>query len=214
MLNALLVTAAALSQGVLATSGGWQVSPALVCYLGAVIVLNLAQLAIASAASPAGFVVDELAAAMLRYWLVVELAERGFQGFPGALRSARRVVLGGLVVTTVFVTWGSLGMGGPRTTFRALAMATAGTGLTLLALRWLTLRYSLLVHPVRRVTMTWLGGYLLLRSLLLGAATEWSAGARVHAVALSSGAWMAWAAALAWAAWSGQRWRLPAGCRP
>lgn len=213
MLNALLVTAAALSHGVLATKGGWHLSPALMCYLGAVIALNLAQLAIPAAGSPMGFVVDELVAAALRYWLVVELAERGFQGFPGALQSARRVVFGGLVVTAALVMWGSLIVGGPRTTFRALALATGGTGLTLLALRWLTLRYSLLVHPVRRVVMTWFGGYLVLRSLLLGAATEWSPGVRLHAVTLSSGAWIAWTAALAWAARTGQRWRLPAWCR-
>ncbi len=124
---------------------------------------------------------------------------------------AAGVVLCACLVTVALLAWGLSLAVGPRATFRALALANGGAGLTLLALRALTLHYYLPIHPLHCVTLTWFGAYLVLRSLLLGAATEWSGTLRVQAVTVSSVAWAGWALTLAWAAWAGQRWRRPPG---
>ncbi len=212
MLNALIVTVAALAFGALISAGTWRTSRALPCHFAAVVALNLAQLlAPVHVSTPLGFVVEELVNALVRFWLVIEVLDRAFKPLPGAQRTARRAVLGALVATLGLVAWGLLASGGVRATFRALALATGGAGLCLLCLRCLTLRYYLPVHPLHRLTMSWFGTYLVLRSLLMGSATEWSAVARVHAVSLSSAAWIAWTLSLVWASRVARQWSLPAG---
>jgi hypothetical protein len=212
MLNAILVTVAALALGALISAGTWNTSRALPCHFATVAALNLAQLLAPTwVSTPLGFVVEELVNALVRFWLVVEVLNRVFEPLPGAQQVARRAVLGGLVATLGLVAWGVLATGGVRATFRALALATGGTGLCLLALRCLTLRYYLPAHPLLRSTMSWFGAYLVLRSLLMGTATEWSAVMRAHAVTLSSAAWIAWVLTLVWASRVARQWTLPAG---
>lgn len=212
MSNALLVTAACLALGALLTWGAWRAHLALSAYLVLIVGLNFWQVtAPHGGANAATFVGQEVTAMVLRYAVVVEALLRAFKPLPGARRVAAGVVLCACLATVALLAWGLSLAAGPRATFRALALANGGAGLTLLALRALTLHYYLPVHPLHRVTLTWFGAYLVLRSLLLGAATEWSGTLRVQAVTVSSVAWAGWALVLAWAAWTGQRWRRPHG---
>ncbi len=211
MINAAVVTTTCLALGSLLTWGsGGRPARALVAYLGLIVGINMWQMATPSL-TPTVFVVQEVLAMSGRYAVVIEVLRAAFAPLPGARRTATRVVLIGLLAATAVLAWGVMLPSGLRGTFRALALANGGAGTLLLLLRVLTLHYYLPMHPLQRLTMTWFGAYLVVRSLLLGAATEWSAELRVHAAALSSVVWCAWAVALAWTAWVSQRWRPPHG---
>jgi hypothetical protein len=215
MTNAVVVTATCLGLGSLLTWGGvGPVQRALAAYLTVIVGINLCQAAGVPTVTPTTFVVQELLAMSCRYVVVFGVLRGVFSPLPGAQRVAARLTLISVVGAAAILAWGLMLPAGPRGTFRALALANGGAGALLLALRVLTLHYYLPVHPLQRLTMTWFGVYLVLRSLLLGAATEWSAVFRVRATAVSSVAWCVWALALAWATWTGQNWRRPQGVPP
>jgi hypothetical protein len=208
-LDALVVTAALLALGTVVTFTDWRSRRALVAYLLSVGATVLLPITARAPQSPVTFILLEATRALFRFALVVELAKRIFEPLPGARDRSARLVLVGLVATLGLIAWGLCVPVGPRSTFRALALGSGGTGILLLGLRVLAQNYALPVHPVSHATTAGLGLYFVIHALLLGAATEGSYLARQVGSVVSNLIWCAWAAWLAWCCMTSRSWSYP-----
>ena len=202
MMGAAVVSAACIALGALATWSTWREARALGAYLAAVIAEGLVPLMAPSAATPAAFVAFESVVAALRFGVGFEVARHMAAALPGVRGRIYASVLVALGATVALVTWGRVEPSGERSAYRALALAATGSGLLLLGLRVLALRYRLDLPLVFRATAP-LGAYLVAHGLLLGAATE---AAKVPlAASVSAALWCAWALWLALSAWAARK---------
>lgn len=198
----LTVTGAAIGLGGLLSWPGGATWRALVGYLAAAVAATF--LTPTEGATPWRFTLVELVFVALRLWIALDLARRAWPGIPGARAAALRVVLLGMVAIATAQVIGASVPSSPRATFRALALAAGCTGALLLGLRAVAARYEAQLHPVDVLASEYLGVYLMLHGMLLGAATEGAAWARAFGSDASSMVWALWAAALAPAAWKGR----------
>lgn len=201
MLTAGVVTAATLALGALLQTGRWRDAPLLTAYVAFVSGAGLTSILTRPVVTVSVFVVQECAVSALRFALGFDLARRVARELPGARGRILAVTLAVLVATLGLLVWGQIEPSGPRSTFRALALAASGAGLLLLTVRLLALRYYLDLSSVQRAT-TPLGAYLVIHGVLLGAVTEAPGGHEVLAGTLSSATWCAWALWLALSAFT------------
>jgi hypothetical protein len=132
--------------------------------------------------------------------VAIELAWRAFEAFPGAMRTARVVVLALLAVSTVV-----LGVLTPPSSYMTLwewqpGVATAALWL-LTATALLVVWYQVPVHDWQRAIMLGLAPYLLVFVTLIGLLQRYGWAARAQVGVADTVAYLALTAFWAWAVW-------------
>jgi hypothetical protein len=144
--------------------------------------------------------------------MALELAWRAFGAFPGAMRTARVVVLALLAVSTV-----ALGVLTPPSSYMTVwewqpSVATAALWL-LTATALLVVWYQVPVHDWQRAIMLGLAPYLLVFVTLIGLLQRHGWAARAQIGVADTMAYLALAAFWAWAVWRRDP-ATPAEARP
>jgi hypothetical protein len=137
---------------------------------------------------------------VLKVAIALELAHRAFGAFPGALRTARRVLLAVLVLSTVL-----LAMLTPRSSYETLwewqpSVATSAVWL-LTATALLVVWYQIPIHDWPRAIMLGLAPYLLVVVTLMGLLKRHGWEFRSELGILDSLAYAALLVFWTWAAW-------------
>jgi hypothetical protein len=150
--------------------------------------------------TPQAWVIFQAAYDLLKMVVVLELAWRAFAVFPGAMRSARVVLLALLVASTVAIAFFT-----PPSSYATVwdfqPSVVAGTLWLLTATALLVVWYQIPVHDWQRAIMLGLAPYLLLFVVALDMLRRhgWSSGA--SAGLLDQVAYLALIVFWAWAAW-------------
>jgi hypothetical protein len=150
--------------------------------------------------TPAFWVLKQGVYDVLKMLLAVELAWRAFQHFPGALRTARAVLLGLLVASTLV-----LGLLTPPSSYATLwnhqpGVVTAALWL-LTATALMVVWYQVPVHDWQRAIMLGLAPYLLLFVVLLDLLKRHGWEAQDKIALVDQIAYLALVLFWAWAAW-------------
>jgi len=113
------------------------------------------------------WLIKETTYAVLLFAMAVELSRLVFQAFPGALATARRVLLVSLILILVAVLSVYTSPGNPPWVQEASQRVMNGTALLFAALWGLILWYHLPVHPFHLAIVQGIVPYLLVSTVLL-----------------------------------------------